>query len=596
MVRHAGVLATAAVLWAVSVASTDVDRVGGHGLVDALPLTWYAALLLLLCGFPVALLRGPRSPWLLGAYVVGFVAVVHGTTPLLYDEPRYAYTYKHLGVIEWIASSGQVDRGIDVYNSWPGFFALNAWLSDVTGVPAESYAEWAQAAFNLLFAAVVLFAVSGVTSSTRTAWGAVWLFLIGNWVAQDYLAPQALGFALTLVLVGLALHAGRGVAPRLALAGGAVVFLAIVVSHQLSPVMAILAVGAIALATRRVPLWVPAAMVVVEGLWLVTALPVVRDRLEIFAIARGDSARPDEISGRFALDGVQLTAWSARILVVLMVGLAAWGAVLLARERRLRVPAALALAPLPAVVLSSYGGEVVLRAYLFALPWLALLAAVALVRAHPGRLAVASAVLAACLVPAYFGYELTARMSGDDVAAAQWFETHAPAGSAAIAIAPNVPERLTARYVALSRTDPAAFDHVLTRDPEFRGHRFGARDVERLATWADGLDARRAYVVLTPSQEHYLRLHGPVPPGSMSSLERALDRSDDFILAHRSGAARVYLRETGARRLRAACRELTELRRRAHDAGRWTPRSTRRGRELARALREGAASCPNPWR
>ena len=540
--RHAVLLATAAALWAVSIANVDLDDIGGHGLADALPPTWYAALLLLLCGFPVALLGRRPQPWVLAAYVVALVVVVHGTTPLLYDEPRYAYTYKHLGVIDWIASSGQIDRGVDIYNNWPGFFALNAWLSDVTGVAPETYAEWTQVAFNLLFAAVVFFAVSGITSETRVRWGAVWLFLVANWVAQDYLAPQALGFVLALVVIGLALHAGRSIPPRLALIGGAVAFLAVVVSHQLSPVMAILGVAAVALATRRIPLWVPAAMVVVEGLWVLTALDIVRERVQIFALGRGENLRPDEITGPFGLEGLQVTAWSARLLVVAMTALAVWGAVLLARERRLRLPAALALAPVLAVVVNTYGGEAILRAYLFALPWLALLAAVALVRARPVRLAVASVVLGALFVPAYFGHELTARITGPDVAAARWFATHAPVGSAAITLAPNTPERLTARYVPLAETDPPAFDHVVLRDPAFRERLLGRRDVARLARWVDGVGARRSYVVLTPSQEQYLRLYGAARPESVARLRAALDRSPDFAVAYRSGDARVYLR------------------------------------------------------
>ena len=94
----------------------------------ALPPSYFAALLVLLAGFTLAVSRPVLDPRVLWLYVGALILVLHATTVLLYDEPRYAWTYKHLGVINAIAAHGTVDRTLDIYSNWSGFFALGAWL------------------------------------------------------------------------------------------------------------------------------------------------------------------------------------------------------------------------------------------------------------------------------------------------------------------------------------------------------------------------------------------------------------------------------------------------------------------------------------
>jgi GT2 family glycosyltransferase len=307
---HVALLVVALVLWGVSLADANLSRMAGIGLLNAMPATYLVAFCLLLVGFGVGVSREQLPRKLLWAYLLALILVLHGTTALLYDEPRYAWTYKHLGAIELIANLGAVDREIDIYNNWPGFFALNAWLSSVAGLAPIAYAGWAQLFFNVANVAAVRFALRGVTRDERLLWTATWLFVLGNWVGQDYLAPQALGFLLSLVVIGLCLRCSpppitprrrwdhwraRGLnrlaralphrtpgdrppaplGPWAALVVGGACFLAVVISHQISPVLLILSVTALSLVLRRIPLWIPVAMVVVEVWWVALSWPFV---------------------------------------------------------------------------------------------------------------------------------------------------------------------------------------------------------------------------------------------------------------------------------------------------------------------------------
>ncbi len=661
---HAALIIVALLAWTESLLGAHLNRIGGLGLLQAMPATYFLACALLLVGFAIAASSDGLDPRVLGLYILALIVVLHATTAILYDEPRYAWVYKHLGVINLIASTGTADRTVDIYNNWPSFFAANAWLSKTSGVGPIEYAGWAQLFFNLVGAAAVRFALRGVTRDERLLWTATLFFLLGNWVGQDYLAPQAFGFVLSLVVIGLFLRCGRRAAdrwrrrsangrrwlaprlpddelspaplgPRAALVGGGACVVAVVTSHQLSPVFLILSVGTLALfrrwvrypgplepplaevgstsrpsrsgrflthagpirvraagpggqralvavlgterASRRAPApWlgrapagrlgrplrrraahaagrrddrdlpgvgVVAAMLAVEVWWVALAWPFLHAHFGLI------EPSPGKVPGRSvgaALPGAAVSFYAPAAVMAAIVALA-----LIGFARRLRggkrdlVPACLIVAPLLGVALQSYGGEGPFRAYLFALPWLGLLAAFACARgsspigeAHLSfrRLVAVTPVIGALLLPAYFGQELANRIPADDVAASTWYEQHAPPGSMRIDLAPNAPNRLTARYPLVSLADPPS----LLEQPGFAGHLLGAADVARLERLVRQQRRHPAYVVLSSAQEGYGRLNGLLPRGSVRSFVAALARSGAFTLVYRRATDWVF--------------------------------------------------------
>lgn len=541
---HVAILISALTAWALALLGTDLARMSGIGLLNALPPLYFLAFALVLVGFSVAATRRDLPPRLLGAYVFVLVVVLHATTALLYDEPRYAWTYRHLGVINLLAATGHADRSIDIYNNWPGFFAANAWLSKTSGVGAIGYAGWAQVFFNLLAVLGVRFALRGLVRDEKLLWTAAFLFVLGNWVGQDYLSPQAFGFTLSLVILGLCLRwrrtrRGEPSAPSLPpaatlLAAGAC-YVAVLVSHQLTPILLIVSIAALAVVVRRVPLWVPVAMVALEAWWLALAWPFVSAHFVIFAPGGGGSPAPTRDLAR-ALPGAALSFYAPAAVMAAMAGLGLIGAWQRRRNgSRILVPGLLIAAPVAVVAFQSYGGEGPYRAFLFALPWLAFFAA-ALTRSRFRRLLAASAVLVVPLLFAYFGQELANRPPRDDVAAARWYEGHAPAGSIRIRLAPTAPDRLTARYPLVSLADPEALLDL----PGFEGHRLGRADVPRLEALIRREHGHRAFVTLSMAEQKYALLNGLLPTGSVKSFVGALEHTRAFRLVFGRPTAWVF--------------------------------------------------------
>jgi hypothetical protein len=553
---HAITLVVALVLWLMSLGASDLGRMGGLGLLQALPPAYFAAFALVLVGYAVAAASDKPDPRLLGAYVVALILLLHATTALLYDEPRYAWTYKHIGVINLIAATGHTDRQIDVYNNWPAFFAANAWVSKTAGVAPILYAGWAQLFFNLIDVVAVRFALRAVTCDERVLWTSTFFFVLGNWVGQDYLAPQAFGFTESLIVLGLCLRCARArrldppgpppLGSRVALAAGGICFLAVVVSHQLSPLLLIVDVAALAILLRALPLWIPAAMVAMEAWWLALAWPFLQRHFVLFDPGGGGGASAPGRDLAHAPPGAALSFYAPPVVMIVMTVLAGTGLVRRWRTgRRDLVAVCLVVTPGLVVTLQSYGGEGPYRAYLFSLPWLALLAAFACLgtpsrtrtmRLQGAHLLLSSVAISTCLLFAYFGQELANHIPPDDVRAAGWYEEHAPPGALRINLAPNAPDRLTSRYPLVSLSDPPS----LLEEPGFAGHRLGAAQIPRLESYIRSLGHHRAYAVLTLGQENYARLNGLLPSGSVGALSAALQRSDAFRLVYRRPTAWIF--------------------------------------------------------
>lgn len=573
-------------LWIDAICGADVSRISGFGLLPGLPVTYYLALALLGAGFLAALTQRSAPPALAALYVLALVVVLHGTAPLLYSEPRYAWTYKHLGVTDYIAHFGATDRSLDIYQNWPGFFALAAMFERVSGVSLTAMAAWAEVFFEVAYVAAVAFLVRGLTRDWRIVWTAAWLFVLANWLGQDYFAPQSFAYVLYLVLIGVCVRcapcprtggsrralaarwwgwierksigrrspwvddpAGVPMRPGSALVVGGLLFVAIATSHQLSPVLCIVAVAAFAATTRRISWWVVIAMVALELVWLAAGWSLLDSKYQLLSFSPFERPSTPGANPVWALPGIAAQTLASQVSVAIVAGLALGGLWRRWRGGHWDLPViAMMLAPALVIGAQSYSGEGVFRVYLFALPWLCFLAATAIVPLARKRAATllralavagASVLLGGTMLFAFFGNEVANHITPQDVAIEQWYERNAPSGSAVLYLAPNVPNRMSYRY-ADKQVWSGSFSPALTDDPRFRDRDLGVADLSALAAKLRGLDGTQDYLMVGPSQVNYVRATGVLPPGSVNSLIAAVRSSNAFQLVAQDGNALLF--------------------------------------------------------
>ncbi|MGK5172112.1 serine/threonine protein kinase [Geodermatophilus sp. CPCC 205761] len=456
------VLAAAVALWWLATRWTDLDDAGATGVVGVVAWPYVAAVVLVAAVAALHLSSRRPDPVVLGAAAVVLALIVYAFVNVTDGVAGVPTGWLHVGFADYIAENQQSFDGLDARASWPAFFTVAAQLVQLGGVAdASAFLAFAPFVYNVLAIPAILVVARCVTRSGRLAWLAVFLYLGANWVQQDYFAPQATAFVLYLAVLATLLWEATA-APVAPLTGGlwskalqvwkrrpglpagttpgqslarlaALVFIAaaLVVGHQLTPISLVITAFLFALTgyTRHRRLWLVAALLFLgwfsyaaSDYWVGHLDNVLGDVGQLFGNL--DSA----VSSRVvAGDETYQLMQNLRIGWSLLYGLLALVGLWTIRRRPDALLTGLLLVGAGALVaMQSYGGEVMLRTFLFAAPILAPLSALALKRLATRRALVPAVVLAVVLTAwvmvgtAVRGVNVSfERVTADDVAAAQ---------------------------------------------------------------------------------------------------------------------------------------------------------------------------------
>ncbi|MFF7386365.1 lipopolysaccharide biosynthesis protein [Streptomyces griseoluteus] len=569
-----GCLLAAALLlyWlpALRLTDADLDRMGGLGLVSVLPPPTLAGAALLVTVFAALLRLGREHRALLLLTLVATVFSLHALPAVIESAPRFPTAWQHLGFLDHIDRTGSTVPDLDARWSWPGFFAVTAFVGQACGVSDfTEVIRWWPTAIQLAYLAPVFLLTRSLRASWRARWAGVWLFALSGWVGQDYFSPQGFTYLLYLVFVAILLVWFR--APHMIWSrfrpGEAEVeptdrrqrvvlllvvialFLACVPAHQLTPFVMLGVLAALVLLRRCELRGLPLLFAVVVAVWVgFMAEPYWSGHFdELFGGLGGVGGNVStSVSGRIegGSSTHKLVLYARVLLAGSVLALACWGWWRRRghgyRERSLPV---LAFVPFLGFGMQSYGGEMALRVFMFALPGAALLGALALfprtgaeARRRAG-LGAPAALLAGLLLiggflVARWGNEPFERTRPGEVAAMNWVYAH---------------DEPTVRLLWLTT------DTVNDVTPALA---WGARDMERVTyvptlappdpVLVSGLvkslkDAGpHSYLIVNESQVRYLELDAGYPASWESRLTRSLDGRAELAKVLVNGDATVY--------------------------------------------------------
>jgi hypothetical protein len=207
--RHVAdlLLPVAVGLWAFGISEANTSVIGAYGLPPLLPIAFYVGLALLVASAVIELVHEQLSHWRMALHAAALTVMLYATAPLVYSAGRYSWLYKTVGVVQYVNAHGQLNGSIDIYQNWPGFFALTAWFGKIAGVASPlAYAKWAQLVFELAALPLLYLIYDALALTARQRWVAVLLVPASNWIGQDYFSPQALGTLLSLGIMAIALR------------------------------------------------------------------------------------------------------------------------------------------------------------------------------------------------------------------------------------------------------------------------------------------------------------------------------------------------------------------------------------------------------
>ncbi|MCZ0989987.1 hypothetical protein O1M54_38215 [Streptomyces diastatochromogenes] len=390
---------------ALRLGEADLDRMGGLGLVSVLPLPTLVGAALLVTVFASLLWLRREHRALLLVTLLATVVSLHALPAVLETEPRFPTAWQHLGFIDYIDRTGSAVPDLDARWSWPGFFAVAAFAARACGV--DDFTEiirWWPTAIQLAYLAPLFLLTRSLRASWRAKWTGVWLFVLSGWVGQDYFSPQGFTFLLYLVFVAILLVWFR--APHVIWAkfrpGEAEVeptdrrqravlllvliglYAASVPAHQLTPFVMLGVLAVLVLLRRSELRGLPVLFAVLVAVWVgFMAEPYWSGHFnDLFGGVGGVGSNVStSVSGR--IQGGSSTHKLVLYVRVLLAGsvlaLACWGwwrrRFHRYRERSLLV---LTFVPFLGFGMQSYGGEMALRVFMFAVPGAALLGALAL--------------------------------------------------------------------------------------------------------------------------------------------------------------------------------------------------------------------------
>ncbi|MDY7083842.1 MAG: hypothetical protein SYR96_01925 [Actinomycetota bacterium] len=566
-------LAAGVGLWVLALAQISPDQVGLYGFSAALGVPFVVGVVVLFIGFAVELF-GRARPLVMAAHLIVVPIIMQATVPLLDGTIEYAWTYKHIGVVDLIRENGSLISGSDIYQQWPGFFAAVAGLSQISGVDGLSFAAWSSLLFALVTSLMTAALLRQFTKDRRVIALAVLLFQACMWVDIGYFSPQALVFALMLAfwvivtrwLVGapeiksepkgriarLRAWAVQGMPARpqtdartrrYAALGATGLFAAIIVSHQLTPVLMMVPLFALTILGILRPRMFLAGLVALMLLFFVPRLGSVNSQYSLFSFDLLSNA-----SGNSASWNTPEQEFSATVSRALAIGvwLAALIAVFLTRKRlgRVLTPTLIGFLPMVTLVAGNYGGEAIYRVFAFSMPFVGLL--IGVLWAGKGRRGVpamlASGVMLAVLLLAGLqglqGQLMVHQVRATDIEAAQYFYANAEPGSGLVLVAPNFPTKLEANYGDFNKGH-VSVDISLIGDPLFTGNINGTRlpDIE---TYIRAMNYPTNYLVVSDAMDDYTDYFGTADDNAMQSLDSALRASANWQVFYQAPGVAIF--------------------------------------------------------
>lgn len=387
----------------------DLYAMTGLGLVSVMPPVALFAIALLILSFFDTLTQKRNRPILLLFQILAVMFALHGAAVLVEPLPRFPVAWTIGGFVDYIARTGETLVALDARFNWPGFSVFSAFMIRAAGVEdAAALLNWWPLISNVAYLIPLIVIVRRLQADRRAKWLALMVFVVSQWVGQDYFSPQGMTYLLYMLFVAIlltwfvkvdpvssfwrrrwTLRPGER-APRRTTTTDRIIILVLIVlifvatatSHQITPFMMCgVLLGFVVFRRTRLSFM----MVVLFG-------AIVAAYVNYMAVAYW-SGHLDAMVGSVGQVGGNLTSQTTgRIsstnperLIVLYTRLAITGVILglagLGLLRRLkkgigdRVVFVMMVVPVLSLAMLSYGGELGLRVYLFTLPATSILVA-----------------------------------------------------------------------------------------------------------------------------------------------------------------------------------------------------------------------------
>lgn len=566
------------VLWSYSLSAVDLTKMDDLGLISALPNGVFISLGLLTLSFSLVITSRNFSPTLIFAHVALLVFMLYGITAIVEEVPRFGPSWRHAGVIEYIMRNESVNPRIDAYFNWPGFFILGALVTQIAGLSsAVPFLSWAPVFFELLYMGPLFIIYSSLTESKRLVWLGIWIFYLTNWVGQDYFSPQGMNFFFFLVVLAILIRwfrpsntmkqwfSGSKILTKFPIINRffemmftrevsvtssinlsqktffllmiVLIYFVSITSHQLTQFAILISIVLLLIFQRISPRFLPVIMLILSGIWIgymASAYMAGRLASMLAVFGRLDTALDSNLVNRMSGSPDHMLVTQIRMVLTLGVWLAAFmGFIRRWIQGSMEMSAILLMAaPFPLLIMQTYGGEMLMRIFLFSLPLAAYLAASLIfpLKSDPPswRYTIAIGAVSAVLIGVFwftrYGNERMEYFTPSEVAGVQYLYEQSEPGSLVATVTTNLPYKSInyEKYKYVRLEDRIIYNDLVAVLHTMNNSRF-----------------THTYFLLTRSQKAYVEMfygHGKV---DWERLEKTLLASPNATLIYQNDDARI---------------------------------------------------------
>ena len=494
------------------------------GLIGASSPAYALSILLVIVTFTIAVRQ--RNFRASVAATMAMVVVLQLPRAIATDMPMYSWTYKHLGVVDYVQHTRALAKGVDVYNGWPGLFGLTAWFSDVTGVSPMDIAHWWIPCFHLIFVSLIYVVARAWGLDPLKAVTAAYVAASLNWVQQDYFSPQAVALLLAAGILALIPSLRNG--DR---AGWLVIvlFAAITISHPLTPYWLLVIIGGLVVTRRIRPWWILIPLIAIALAQVIYN----SDQVSHYSFFSGDFLANTQTNlSRWHFQpvlGQKLVSIGNKVQAISF-----WSATaisLLYMWRKKQPMWALAVVTFGGMFILGgvdYGGESIFRVYLYCLMGCSVVLAPMIVALLQASMKVYLGALGVLIVWTSFavmgntGSWYANVMPKSQVETSRIVLSQAELPAYLTIVAPTWPERSTWRYVDYARFN-SGFDAPMILTSSLVGRHFDT-DAD-YATFIEALESRTTastYLVMTDQMQVYCWYFGILPWDALPNLKARL--------------------------------------------------------------------------
>ncbi|HXA59197.1 MAG TPA: hypothetical protein VNW94_08565 [Streptosporangiaceae bacterium] len=199
-----GLVVLGVALFWLPLTGVHLDAMNGYGLIGVLPAATLLGAALLVVAFLITLGFARPHRRLLTVQVVVLLFSLHYVAQSLEAYARFPTAWQHAGLIEYIARNRTTSWDLDARFTTPGFFAFIAFGMKAVGQhDIEPLLRYAPVLTELMYLIPFMLILRTLRATWRAKWFAAWLFVVANWVGQDYLSPQAFAYLLYMYFVAI---------------------------------------------------------------------------------------------------------------------------------------------------------------------------------------------------------------------------------------------------------------------------------------------------------------------------------------------------------------------------------------------------------